>query len=314
MEYGTIPGISGRFSRLVLGSMIINPENREVAFDLLDAFVAAGGTAIDTARSYAGGTSEQTLGEWLSAHDARDQVRIITKGAHPSKDEPRRVNPAAITWDIDHSLEVLGIDTIDLYLLHRDDPSLPVGPIVACLNEHLAAGKMRGFGASNWTTRRIDEANDDARARGLQGFVASSPNLALAQTSEPMWPGCISVAGDAASLAWYEQRQFPLLSWSSQASGFFSGRFSSDNVATVDPNVARVYDRPDNWERLRRAREVAVRHGCTPTQVALAWVLHQRIPTFAIVGPRTKEELDDCLGALDVELTEAELAWLNLET
>jgi aryl-alcohol dehydrogenase-like predicted oxidoreductase len=293
--------------------MIINPENREIAFDLLDAFMAAGGTAIDTARSYAHGTSEETLGEWLMARKSRDNVRIITKGAHPSEKEPRRVNPEAITADIDRSLQVLAIDTIDLYLLHRDDPAVPVGEIIDCLNEHFTAGKMRGFGASNWTTRRIDEANAYARTHGLQGFVASSPNLALAITNEPMWPGCISVAGDPESLAWYRERQFPLLSWSSQASGFFSGRFSPENIAEVDPQVARVYDRPDNWERLRRAREAAARHGCTPTQVALAWVLRQPIPTFALVGPRTMPELNDCLGALDVQLTDQEVAWLNLD-
>lgn len=313
MLYGTIPGVGEPFSRLVLGSMIISPDHREVAFDLLDAFAAAGGTAVDTARSYARGTSEQTLGEWLAARDRRGGIRIITKGAHPSQDEPRRVNPAAITKDVNLSLEALGVDTIDLYLLHRDDPSLPVGPIMDCLNEHYAAGKLRAFGASNWSTARIDEANAYARSRGLQGFVAGSPNLALAVTKEAMWPGCLSVAGDPAAFAWYRERQFPLLAWSSQASGFFSGRFSPENVASVDPNVARVYDHPDNWERLRRAGEVAARYGCTPTQVALAWVLHQPIPTFALIGPRTPGELQDCLGALQVPLTAEDVAWLNLE-
>lgn len=314
MFYAAIPSVGDRVSRLVLGSMIISPEHREVAFALLDAFVAAGGTAVDTARSYAHGTSEQTLAEWLRSRDSRGRIQIITKGAHPSREEPRRVNPAAITFDIDESLKALGTARIDLYLLHRDDPSVPVEPIIDCLNQHAAAGKMRAFGASNWTTRRIDEANAYARLRGLQGFTASSPNLALAVTNEPMWPGCVSVAGDPAALAWYRERQFPLLSWSSQASGFFSGRYAPENVAQVDPNVARVYDRPDNWERLRRSREVAARYGRTATQVALAWVLHQPIPTFALIGPRTLDELNDCLGALEVPLTSEDLAWLNLES
>jgi aryl-alcohol dehydrogenase-like predicted oxidoreductase len=77
--------------------------------------------------------------------------------------------------------------------------------------------------------------------------------------------------------------------------------------------VARVYYSPDNWERLRRAREAAARHGCTPTQIALAWMLHQLFPTFALIGPRTLDELEDCLGALAVTLTPEEVAWLNLE-
>jgi aryl-alcohol dehydrogenase-like predicted oxidoreductase len=74
-----------------------------------------------------------------------------------------------------------------------------------------------------------------------------------------------------------------------------------------------VYDRPDNWERLRRAKELAARYGVSSNQVALAWVLHQPIPTFAAIGPVQVSELDDCLGALDVPLTDADVAWLNLE-
>jgi aryl-alcohol dehydrogenase-like predicted oxidoreductase len=311
MLYGVIPGISDRVSRLVLGTVSFSAERQEAANALLDAFVAAGGTAIDTARSYGHGESERAVGSWLRASGRRDDVLVVTKAAHPSRDEPRRVTPAAIAADVAGSREALGIPTIDLLLLHRDDPSQPVGPIVDALNEQKAAGRVRGFGASNWTGERIDEANAYAAARGLAGFVASSPNLALAVPSEPMWPGCLSVANDAAALAWYRQRRFPLLAWSSQASGFFSGRFRPKEV--TDENVARVYDRPDNWERLRRARQLAAERGCTPTQVALAWVLHQPIPTFALIGPRTPPELDDCLGALDVALSPAEVAWLNLE-
>src|SRR5262249_51100250 len=147
---------------------------------------------------------------------------------------------------------------------------------------------------------------------GLRGFVASSPNLALAVTNEPMWSDCVSVAGDAAALAWYREQQLPLLAWSSQASGFFSGRFQPDEV--TDENVARVYYRPDNWERLRRARDLAERSGVTPTQIALAWVLHQLFPMFALIGPRALSELEDCLGALNLSLTPEDVCWLNLET
>lgn len=310
MIYGTVPGVGDRVSRLVLGSLALTPERMDLTTSLLDTFVAAGGTAIDTARVYARGGSEQAIGAWLREGDRRDDVVIITKGAHHAPDLTRRVTPAEITADLLASLEALGVETVDLYLLHRDDPHQPVGPIIECLNEHLAAGRLRAFGASNWTHQRIEEANRYAASHGLQGFVASSPNLALAVPSEPMWPDCVSVAGDPEALAWYQRTRLPLFAWSAQASGFFSGRFAPGQIA--DPNVARVYNRPDNWERLRRAREVAARLGCTPTQVALAWVLHQPFPTFALIGPRSLEELEDCLGALAVRLTADEVAWLNL--
>jgi aryl-alcohol dehydrogenase-like predicted oxidoreductase len=311
MLYGSVPGVSDRISRLVLGSLIFSPERMELTSELLDRFVAAGGTAIDTARVYGRGTSELAIGEWLRRRGRRDDLVIITKGAHHAPDGTRRVTPTAIAEDLLQSLAALGVETIDLYFLHRDDPDVPVGPIVECLNAHLEAGRIRAFGASNWTHQRIAEANAYAAAHHLRGFVASSPNLALAVPTEPMWPGCISVAGDPEALAWYRAQRLPLFAWSSQASGFFSGRFSPEE--TSDPNMVRVYYRADNWERLRRVREVAARHNTTPTRVALAWVLHHPLQPFALIGPRTPAELDDCLGVLEVRLTPDEVAWLNLE-
>lgn len=311
MLYASIPGVGDRLSRLVLGGLVFSPERVEITTSLLDRFVAAGGTAVDTAHSYGGGTSERALGAWLAGRGRRDDLVIVTKGAHPERDIPRRVTPADISADLLESLERLRTDRIDLYLLHRDDPELAVGPIVDCLNEHQAAGRIRAFAASNWTHQRIAAANRYAAERGLAGFVASSPNLALAVPSEPMWPDCLSIAGHREALTWYTQRQMPVLAWSSQASGFFSGRFAPD--APTDEHMVRVYYRPDNWRRLERARELAARRGCTPTQVALAWVLHQPFPTFAIIGPRAESELADCLGALAVSLTPDEVAWLNLE-
>lgn len=311
MIYDGIPDVGERISRLVLGSVVFAPERQDLVKAMLDAFIAAGGNAVDTANGYGRGASETALGTWLAQSDRRADLVIISKGAHHAPDGTHRVTPEDITQDLLESLRRLRLDTIDLYLLHRDNPALPVGPIVECLNEHAAAGRIRAFGGSNWSPQRIEEANAYAKAQGIRGFVASSPNLALAVPSEPMWPNCVSVAGDSSALAWYRQHQFPLLSWSSQASGFFSGRFTPDDLS--DPNVVRVYYREDNWERLRRARETAVRHNCTPTQVALAWVLHQPVKVFALVGPRTLPELQDCLGALDVRLSPEEVAWLNLE-
>jgi aryl-alcohol dehydrogenase-like predicted oxidoreductase len=312
VRYAAIPGIGDRISRLVLGSDIISSERADLANSLLDTFVEAGGTAIDTARSYGNGTSEAVIGDWLRSRGSREKLTIITKGAHPLEDfGVPRVTPAAIASDLIRSLEALRIDRIDLYLLHRDDQTKPVGPIVELLGEAQSSNRIRAAGASNWTTARIVEANAYAARRGLPGFIVGSQNLALAVPNESMWPGTVSLAGDFAAQAWYREHQFPNFCWSSQASGYFSGRFSPDQV--TDKHVARVYYRPDNWERLRRARELASLRGCTPTQIALAWTLNRPFPTFALIGPRAVSELQDCLGALNVELTPAECAWLNLE-
>ena len=320
MQYGSIPGVGDRVSRLVLGSMVFStrPEAFENTCRLLDRFTAAGGTTVDTARIYSGGTSESAFGQWLERSGRRSEMVVLGKGAHHDNETlERRVTPAAIHEDIETSLREMRLETIDIYILHKDDPDAEVGPIVEALNEEAQAGRINVFGGSSWTQRRITEATDYATAHSLQPFSVSSPNLALAVPNEPMWTGCVSIAGDAEALAWYRQTGMPVFAWSSQARGFFSGRYRPELTEgeTLDAkNVIRTYYSSANWERYRRADELAEMKGCTLRQVALAWVLHSPLEVYALIGPATIAELDDSLGALDVELTPDEVAWLNLES
>jgi len=309
MEYGHIAGLEAPISRLVIGSMVCSPKNMDLTRDLLDAFVAAGGNCIDSAHIYGGGDSERALGQWFQERGNRARIVLLDKGAHHDQHGPR-VNPEAIRKDITESLERLQTDYIDLYLLHRDDPTVPVGPIVECLNAEKAAGRIHAFGGSNWSTQRIQEANDYAAAHGLAGFVANSPHLSLAQINEVMWGGCLAL--DAEGKAWHQKHQFPLFPWSSQAGGFFTGRFSPEDRSNSD--IVRVYYSEGNWERLRRARELAAQKGCSANNIALAYVLSQPYPVFALIGPRTVAELQESLPAIDLALTADELRWLNLET
>jgi len=131
-----------------------------------------------------------------------------------------------------------------------------------------------------------------------------------------MWVGCVSIAGDPEAQAWYARTRMPIFAWSSQARGFFSGRYSPDLTEGATPdaqNVIRTYYSEANWERYARAGTLAKEKGCTLPQIALAWVLHQPLEVYALIGPATVKELDDCLGALAVELTPDEIAWLNLQ-
>ena len=317
MQYGYISNVNGPVSRLVMGSMVFSIDNQQLTNELLDRFVEAGGTAIDTARIYARGSSETAFGNWLRSHGRRDHVVVIGKGAHHDRDTlERRVNPAAIHEDIQESLDAMQLDTMDIYLLHKDDPDAAVGPIVEALNEEAEAGRIGAFGGSSWSHQRITEANAYAEAHGLRGFEASSPNLALAVPTEPMWVGCISLSGDADALSWYALTQLPVFAWSSQARGFFSGRYTPGMTGETlnEQNVIRTYFSDANWERYRRAEELAQHKGCTLQQITLAWVLQQPLNVYALIGPETVKELENSLGALDVELEADELSWLNLES
>ncbi|MBM3458260.1 MAG: aldo/keto reductase [Armatimonadetes bacterium] len=308
MKYLPFAPLGRELSQLVLGSMVFHVDTLELTFDLLDAWRAAGGNVVDTAHIYAGGNSERALGRWLAERQCRDEVVILTKGAHHNADR-RRVTPEDITCDLRDSLARLGTPYVDLYLLHRDDPELPVGPIVEALNEHRRAGRIRAFGGSNWSPERLDAANAYAAEHGLEGFTLSSPHLSLAYPREPVWPGCLP-ARDPETLAWYRQRQMPLFAWSSQARGFFSGLYTPDNLE--NETLVRVFYCEENWERLRRAEELGRQKGYSAIQVALAWVLRQPFPVFPLIGPHTVAELESCLAGLELELSAEEHAWLDL--
>lgn len=306
MKHLTIAGVHKPLSNLVLGSGGLVPENMDFVERMLGAFLEHGGNTVDLAYIYNGGGAEKAIGQWL-ASNPRDLLNVWTKGAHPDENGSR-VDPAAIAEELEISLDRLQTEYVDLYALHRDDLAVPVGELVDALHEHIDAGRIRAIGVSNWTTARIDEANAYADANGLTGFVFNSPNFSLAKANEPYWPGCVSAGED--TVRWHERTGMPLLSWSSQAGGFFSGRFSPDDRSNDD--IVRVFYSEGNWERLRRARELADELGVAPIQLSLAYVLTQTFPTAAIVGPATLEELDSCVRATEIELTPEQIAWLDL--
>jgi 1-deoxyxylulose-5-phosphate synthase len=309
MKYAPFVPLKRDLSRLVLGSMVFSLEALELTYDLLDAWRELGGNAVDTAHIYSGGNSERAIGKWLLDRGCREEIVILTKGAHHNADR-KRVTPEDITCDLRDSLARLKTKYIDLYVLHRDDPDVPVGPIVEILNEHRRAGRIRAFGGSNWSPGRLEEANAYAASRDLEGFTVSSPHLSLAVPNEPVWAGCAD-ARSPETMEWYRRTQMPLFAWSSQARGFFTGRFSPDDLQ--DEFILRVYHSQENWERLRRAQELGRRKGYTAIQVALGWVLHQPFPVFPLIGPATVEELKSSVAALDLELTPEEVRWLDLQ-
>lgn len=317
MDYGHVPGVDKPISRLVQGTVMVREDDLPYSFALLDAAFEAGITAFDTARHYGNG-NEATVGRWVGERGLRDQVVIIGKGAHHSP-ERTRVTPADIAADLDESLSKLSLDAIDLYLLHRDDPDVPVGPIVEALNDHLRAGKIRAFGGSNWTHERIAEANAYALEHGLVPFVASSPQFSLVAQIDPPWRDCISIGGPehAGAQRWYRDNQMAIFAWSSLAGGFLSGGFDRDHDGGLPEEVAqrarRSYGSDANYERLGRARTLAAELGVTVPQIALAYVVAQPLNLFAIAGGESAGEIAANAAAVALRLPPDALAWLDLQ-
>ena len=304
MTYGSIPGVDKQVSRLVMGCD--NQMNLAHASAMFDAFYEMGGTTFDTAYIYGGGYIEKLFGQWVRNRGVRDDVVVITKGAHTP-----HCDPESITRQLEESLERQGTDHADLYMMHRDNPEIPVGEFVDVMDEHLRAGRIRAYGGSNWTPARVDEANEYARANGRTGFTILSNHFGLAEALDVPWAGCVH-ATDAESKAWLEERGIALLPWSSQARGFFTGRAHPEDLS--DPELVRCYYSEENFERLARAEELGAERGVPATAIALAFVLHQQFPTFALFGPRSIGEMRSSTLGLGVELSAQEMAWLDLRS
>src|SRR5579871_54580 len=306
MRYGQVPGIDKPISRIVQGMMEV-PEEEAKGFALLDVVFEAGINTMDTAIVYGG--KDAFLGRWMQSRSLRDKIVVLGKGAHPNEGR-KRVTPYDIQADIHEILARIQTDRIDLFMLHRDDPEVPVEPIVDVLNQCVREGKVLAFGGSNWTPERLEAANRYAATSGQIPFAASSPQFSLAVQVQPPWEGCISIGGpqNEAARRWYAEQKMPLFTWSSMAGGFLSGRFTPDNLGSFtgyfDKIAATSYGSPDNFQRLDRARQLAADKGLSLPQIALAYVLNYPMDIFALVGSSTPEEVRANVQAMSTTLTE----------
>jgi aryl-alcohol dehydrogenase-like predicted oxidoreductase len=305
---GPIPRVILGTARLgsVLPDAFLSNAARERAFRYLDGMLQVGCSAFDLAASYMLGGTERLIGAWIHSRHNRDQLFLITKGAHPYPIvQPHRVTPSAISGDLYASLRRLRTDRVDLYLLHRDDPAAPLEPIVATLADHQRQGRIGAWGVSNWSHGRIRALDALARSAGLPSVAASSPHFSLAEWTRPPWKGSVSLAGDdnREARAFYESSQLPVLAWSALGQGFFSR-----------PRLQRrrgIYGGDGNLSRKQRAEALAESYRMTPAQIALAYLFQQPFPVSAIVSASTAEKMRSNLEATGRRLTNDEVRWLE---
>jgi len=303
-------------SRFCLGCMPFGTRVQGKDVDVLAGrFRGAGGNFFDTAHCYSyweaggDGASERALGDYLKRTACRDEVVIATKGGIPATPNYRQVEAylgsGRIAADIDDSLARLQVDVIDLYWLHRDDPRLEVGEILDMMNAEVARGRIRYFGGSNWTSARLATANRYAAKHNMHGFVASQPKWSLlsyvpATEEQRLKPGAmLSVNGP--DRRWHKQSLMPVIPYGPTGNGFFAARGAQPEGFRSSENLARV----------ERACTLAVELGCSPNQVALAWLLHQPFPVIPILGTSNPDHLDDALNADRLKLTPVQVALLE---
>jgi aryl-alcohol dehydrogenase-like predicted oxidoreductase len=322
MEYATIPGTRLTPSVISLGTGGFGSSvPRDTAFAIMDAYATQGGNFLDSAHIYAAwlpggaGVSERTVGAWLKHSGQRENFVVATKGGHPYLQSMHvsRLSPGEISQDLSESLERLDTGYVDLYWLHRDDPAVPVGEILGVLNEHLAAGRVRALGASNWGIRRIAEAAEYAAAHGMQSFCASQIGYSLAQSQIPSPTPEFNWYMDGQTWEWHSQTGLPVVAYSSQALGFFSGKYAADSNLKPgkDQTVKKFYFSPGNFERQKRAAVLAEKYGRSVNQIALAYLLSQPFPVYPVVGSQNVAQLLDSVAAAGLVLRPAEVAWLE---
>ena len=315
MEYRLLGNSGTSVSTLTLGTMTFGSEADEpTSHEILDTFVAAGGTLVDTADVYSGNESERIIGRWLAAHPTEaQQVVLATKGRFPQGDGPNDVGLSRrhLRVALDASLERLGVEHIDLYQMHAWDALTPIEETLRFLDDAVSAGKIGSYGFSNYLGHQITKAVYEARARHFAPPVTLQPqyNLLVRDIEHEIVPACLDAG-------------IGLLPWSPLAGGWLSGKYQRDEAPTGNTRLGENPQRgmeawearngdERTWAVLDAVSAIADAHDASRSQVALAWLLARPAVTSVILGARTVEQLEDNLGAADLVLDPAELDTLT---
>ncbi|MDQ4077702.1 MAG: aldo/keto reductase [Chloroflexota bacterium] len=313
MEYRNLGRTGLKVSPLCLGTMQWGWTADETAsFEVMDAFVEAGGNFLDTADVYSrwvegnpGGVSEQIIGRWMKERGNRDQIVLATKvrgrmGEGPNDEGLSRRH---IMDAVEGSLRRLQTDYIDLYQAHSYDENVPIDETLQAFDDLVRAGKVRYIGASNYPAWRFMEALWMADVEGTPRYDSLQPHYNLVHRAEferELEPVC-------------EKYEIGVIPYSPLAGGFLTGKYSRDNIPESDraEGVRNRYFNEAGWRALDALRDVAEEVDAGPVAVALAWQLAQPVITSPIIGANSIEQLRGSLAALDVTLSEEQVERLN---
>ncbi len=315
MDYRLLGNSGTSVSTLTLGTMTFGSEADEpTSHAILDAFVAAGGTLVDTADVYSGNESERIIGRWLAAHPTEAaQVVLATKGRFPQGDGPNDLGLSRrhLRVALDASLERLGVDHIDLYQMHAWDALTPIDETLRFLDDAVSAGKIGSYGFSNYLGYQVIKAVYEAKSHGWAPPVTLQPqyNLLVRDIEHEVVPACLDAG-------------IGLLPWSPLAGGWLSGKYQRDEAPT---GATRLGENPQRgmeawqgrnddertWRVVDTLREIADARDVSASQVALSWLADRPAVTSVILGARTVEQLSDNLAAADLVLTEDETTRLT---
>ncbi len=316
MDYGRLGHTGVEVSRVALGcgnfggigsapAFFGQGETEKEAFVLMDAAFERGITLFDTADAYGGGRSERAVGRWLASRgpEARERVVVATKVFHSVEGDPadRGLAPARVRRQVEGSLARLGVERIDLYLIHEPDPETPVGETLGALDELVRAGTVGAIGASNVTAAELEEALAASEERGLTRFEWVQNAFSLLERGD-----------EAALLPVCARHGLGYTPFSPLAGGWLTGKYRrgepypEGSRMTLRPEPYRAIAEERTFDRLAALGELAGARGVDMATLALAWVLGDSRVTSVVVGPRRPSHLDPALAADALELSPGE--------
>lgn len=295
--------INGRkLSRICLGCAPYGTRlSEDEAFEIMDRYYAAGGNVFDSAHLYSAGHSEKILGKWVRLRGVREDVFLCTKGGHPDPSNPiPRINEKELKRDIEQSLERLGLDCVDMYFLHRDDPSKPVEEIMPVLDSFVKSGKAKALGASNWTAERIRQANDFAEKNGLCPFTFTQIMHSGAKINKEGVADKTLVVMDDNEKRAYLDSDMVIMAYTSQAQGLFS-HLQRMGWQELPERLREQYMNPVTVARAEKILEIARETGLSPTAISLGYLLNDALDSMPIIGAYSLPRLEESLQILALD-------------
>jgi aryl-alcohol dehydrogenase-like predicted oxidoreductase len=317
MKYALLSNTGLIVSRLAFGAMTFTAGNKHIgsiykvgaalADQLVGRSLDAGINFFDTADVYAGGESESLLGAALKPHRARVVIASKVGFRSGSPLTQSGLSRRHILWSIDQSLKRLGTDWLDVYMVHREDPNTPLEETLEALDAVVRAGKVRYLGYSNWSAWKAAAALEIQKANGLAPFTHGQMHYSLLGRD---------VERDVIPMM--RRYGLGLTVWSPLASGFLSGKYTRETLSDPDNRISGFdlipFDKDKGFKLVERVRAIAGKHDASVAQVAIAWLLAKNAVTSVLIGATKAQQLDDNLAAVDLKLTDAEIAELDAAT
>ncbi len=304
MLFGEITGLEKKISKIILGND--KQKKYSSASKLWDFYYENGGNTFDNSIYYRSGESEKFLGKWIKSRGLEENIVLISKVGE------ERSKPSEILSLLQISLERLQSNIADILILHHHNKQVPIGEYVDALNDIKSLGKIKLFGISNISKERFDESLKWSKKNNKIPFSIINNQFSLAKMEKPLWPDCLSIS-DYDYIKYLENNKITHFAWSSQARGFFIKENFIQKLLKrkFHRYLKDCFNNSENIKKRKKAEELSYKYNCSSNDIALSWVLDQKFPSYAIIGPKNKSELRFSMNSLNIMLSDEDKKYLS---